>query len=111
KHKDDIELHASISDTGIGIPESKLKDLFKPYSQVGDVYDGLANGTGLGLVICKEYAELLGGKISVTSKEGEGSTFNFIIKCRIQSKDDAKDLNKIDKEVVESQFFGGMENY
>lgn len=107
----EIELRVSISDTGIGIPDSKLKDLFKPYSQVGDVYDSLANGTGLGLVICKEYVELLGGKINVVSKEGEGSTFNFIIKCKIQSKEDVKDLNKNENEVFESQFFGGMENY
>ena len=107
KPENEIELRISVTDTGIGIPDSKLKDLFKPYSQVGDVYDSLANGTGLGLVICKEYVELLGGKISVTSKEGEGSTFNFMIKCKNPSKDEFKEFNKNEKEIFESEFFGG----
>jgi len=112
KHlNNEVELHASITDTGIGIPASKLDDLFKPYSQVSDFYEGLTNGTGLGLVICKEYTELLGGKISVSSVEGEGSSFSFMIKCRVQSQEDLISQLKIEKETIENQLIGGIENF
>ncbi len=80
-----IELIISVTDTGIGIPESKINDLFKPYSQLGDFYESFAHGSGLGLVISKEYVELLGGKISVNSREGEGSSFSFTINCKLQT--------------------------
>jgi len=111
KLNNEVELHASIEDTGIGIPESKLKDLFKPYSQVGDFYEGLTNGTGLGLVICKEYVELLGGKISVSSIEGEGSSFSFMIKCKLQTKEELSSYIKSEKETIENQFLGRVENF
>ena len=111
KFNNEIELHASITDTGIGIHESKLKDLFKPYSQVGDFYEGWTSGTGLGLVICKEYVELLGGNISVSSIEGEGSSFSFMIKCRVQSKEDLIGNSKSEKETIENRFLGRVENF
>ncbi len=111
KLNDELELSISIKDTGIGIPESKLKDLFQPYSQVGDFYESLSNGTGLGLVICKEYVELLGGKINVSSREGEGSSFNFMINCKYQSKGNTATESQIEKESVNNQFFGVAENY
>ncbi len=107
----EIELNASVTDTGIGIADSKLKDLFKPYSQVGDVYDSLVNGTGLGLVICKEYVELLGGNISVNSREGEGSSFNFMIRCKHQSTDDINIHNKTEQKTFDDQLFGGDNSY
>lgn len=111
KLNDELELSISIKDTGIGIPESKLKDLFQPYSQVGDFYESLSNGTGLGLVICKEYVELLGGKINVSSREGEGSSFNFMINCKYQSKGNSATESQIEKESLNNQFFGVAENY
>jgi PAS domain S-box-containing protein len=112
KHlNNEVELHASITDTGIGIPASKLDDLFKPYSQVSDFYEGLTSGTGLGLVICKEYVELLGGKVSVSSVEGEGSSFSFMIKCKAQSKEDLISQIKSEKEIIENQITGRIENF
>lgn len=111
KLNNEIELHASITDTGIGIPESKLKDLFKPYSQVGNFYEGLTNGTGLGLVICKEYVELLGGKIRVSSIDGEGSSFSFMIKCKAQNKEELISYSKSEAETIENQFLGRVENF
>ena len=100
----EIELHISVTDTGIGIPESKMNDLFKPYSQVGDVYETFSKGTGLGLVICKEYVELMGGKISADSIEGEGSSFKFMIKCKEQTKSDLSKSLDTEKDVFENQF-------
>ena len=105
-----VELSISVSDTGIGIPESKLKDLFKPYSQVRNFYESFVQGTGLGLVICKEYVELLGGKINVSSKEGKGSSFSFSIKCKKQVGSDIQTESQTENEVLEKQFMGTAGN-
>jgi len=107
----DAELFLTISDTGIGIPQSKINDLFKPYSQLGDFYESFAHGSGLGLVISKEYVELLGGKIDVHSKEGEGSSFSFTINCRVQTLPESLSERQTEKETFESQFLGGVENF
>jgi len=106
-----IGLYVSVSDTGIGIPESKIQDLFKPYSQLGDFYETFARGTGLGLVICKEYVELLGGKISVNSTEGEGSSFSFKVNCKVQSDADVVTEGQNERETFETQFLGGVESF
>ena len=107
----DAEVSVSVSDTGIGIPESKIKELFKPYSQLGDFYESFAHGTGLGLVISKEYVELLGGKIIVKSIEGEGSSFSFTIVCKVQTERDALTESQTEKETFETQFLGSVENF
>ena len=106
-----IELYVSVADTGIGIPENKINELFKPYSQLGDFYESFAHGSGLGLVISKEYVELLGGKINVSSKEGEGSSFSFTISCKRQTLNDSIDEAPTEKETFETQFLGGIENF
>src|SRR6185295_14785198 len=56
--------------------------IFSPFVQLGDQSSAQA-GTGLGLSICKQYVELMGGRIAVTSKLGTGSVFYFIIPVRI----------------------------
>ncbi|MGC8803367.1 MAG: sensor histidine kinase, partial [Bacteroidales bacterium] len=69
----------SVSDTGIGIPSQVIPNLFRidvTYSTKGTSNE---SGTGLGLVLCKEFVEKHGGKIWVESKEKEGSTFYFTI--------------------------------
>jgi PAS domain S-box-containing protein len=68
-----------VTDTGIGIPDDKKDLLFQAFSQVDESHSRVYGGTGLGLVICKEIVERMGGKISVTSKEGKGSTFSCSI--------------------------------
>ena len=98
--ENDVELTFAVIDSGKGIPSDKLKDLFKPFSQVDGSESQQFGGTGLGLVICKEYVELLGGEIYAESKHGSGSTFSFKIKCRKQPKNgngksELKDVQKI----------------
>ena len=65
-------LEISVKDTGVGIPEEKLSAVFAPFTQVSEDH---REGTGLGLDISIRMAQLLGGELSVQSREGEGSTF------------------------------------
>ncbi len=65
----------AVSDTGIGIAESQIDRLFQPYSQADETIARRFGGSGLGLSIARQLSGLLGGKIDVRSKPGEGTTF------------------------------------
>ena len=62
-----IKIKVSVTDTGRGIPEDKLKILFKPYTQVKNKQGTEKEGTGLGLMISKQFVTLMGGKIEIHS--------------------------------------------
>lgn len=78
------EIYFYVKDTGIGIPESKQKDVFERFVKL----DTFTKGTGLGLSICRVIIEHMGGTIGVDSKEGEGSCFWFKIPAKILSEVD-----------------------
>ncbi|NJD77019.1 MAG: PAS domain S-box protein [Candidatus Methanoperedens sp.] len=69
----------SVSDTGIGINVDKMERLFKSFEQLDSGSARKYGGAGLGLVISKQLVELHGGKIMAESKEGEGTTFTFLL--------------------------------
>jgi len=73
----DTRLYVSIQDTGIGMSEEGISKLFKPFSQVHNARQIKAGGTGLGLVICKNLCEAMGGSIMCESVPGKGTTFSF----------------------------------
>ena len=66
----------SVIDTGFGIPPESQGDLFKPFNRLGAEKTGI-EGTGIGLVVCKQLVESMHGKIGMESKDGAGSTFWF----------------------------------
>ncbi|MBN2590086.1 MAG: response regulator [Sedimentisphaerales bacterium] len=72
-----------IEDTGIGIPAEKHKMLFKAFTQVDGSHSRKYGGSGLGLSITRQLAELLGGGVSAKSEEGKGSVFSLVIPAGI----------------------------
>jgi signal transduction histidine kinase len=70
-----------VSDTGIGIPSSEVQNLFSIDAQFKRKGTENEPGTGLGLVMCKEFAALLGGEIGVVNAQERGATFYFTIPC------------------------------
>ncbi len=72
-------LEVCVSDTGEGIPEDKLEDIFKSFEQVDTSLTRRHGGTGLGLPITKQLVGLMGGAVWVKSKLGEGSRFHFTL--------------------------------
>jgi signal transduction histidine kinase/CheY-like chemotaxis protein len=79
RFKDKITMHFSVTDTGIGISADKQERIFDYFSQADDSTARKFGGTGLGLAISKELIEMMGGTISIDSKEGQGSIFHFTV--------------------------------
>tara|TARA_Y100000758_G_scaffold47896_1_gene30745 strand:- start:773 stop:2266 length:1494 start_codon:yes stop_codon:yes gene_type:complete len=75
-----------ISDTGIGMTENQLENVFEEFTQAETSTSKDYGGTGLGLPICKKLTELMGGKIEVQSKIGEGTTFSITVPKTIEVK-------------------------
>lgn len=74
-----IRLQFSVQDTGEGIPEDKVPELFKPFTQVDGSSTRRHEGTGLGLTICQRLVELMAGRIWLSTRVGEGTTFYFTV--------------------------------
>jgi two-component system, chemotaxis family, CheB/CheR fusion protein len=74
-----VSIEFKVIDTGIGIHENKLVNIFDDFTQAADESSRVYGGTGLGLAIVKKLVELQGGNLWVDSKYGEGSTFGFVL--------------------------------
>ena len=74
-----VVLHISVSDTGIGLSEEHQQQLFSAFSQAEPSHSRQFGGTGLGLTICRQLIQRMGGEITVDSELGKGSTFSFTL--------------------------------
>ena len=113
-----IELLISVEDTGIGIPENKIKNIFESFNQAYTDISRRFGGTGLGLTITKKLVDIQGGYIKVYSREGIGSKFTFSINydisifkeiSQVKKTEEFRDLKQIRILLVEdnvmNQFF------
>lgn len=94
---DKFRLCVYVRDTGVGIRQKELKDVYTPFHQLDNRLNREHEGTGLGLSLCKEIIEFMNGKIDVISEFGSGSTFYFEIEVPTQ------DYSQIDNEKILDQ--------
>jgi len=99
EENENVEIEFAVSDTGIGIPEERIGQIFENFQQASSKTSRIYGGTGLGLAIAKQLVESQGGTIAVKSKLQEGSTFSFILPFQI-TKAEAES----DTEVAEDDF-------
>jgi two-component system, sensor histidine kinase and response regulator len=82
--QDDIHIHFTVADTGIGIAPEKQAVIFEAFNQADGSMTRKYGGTGLGLTISSRLLELMGGRIWVESESGHGSRFHFIVRFGLQ---------------------------
>ena len=82
-----INMHYRISDTGIGMSEEFIKEVFEKFAQEDSDVRTQYHGVGLGMAIVKKYVDMVGGTISVQSKKHEGTTFTVDIPLEITDKE------------------------
>lgn len=79
ENEEEVSIQFSVKDTGIGIPDDKIEQIFENFQQASSGTSRIYGGTGLGLAIVKQLVEPQGGSIQVASQVGKGSTFSFIL--------------------------------
>ncbi len=91
-----IRVYFEVSDSGIGISQEEMSDIFDAFSQADSTITRKYGGTGLGLTISSSYVSLMGGKLEVSSKKNIGSNFYFTLEFKKQKplKDTPKDRFK-----------------
>ncbi len=89
RHENECDILFAIKDTGIGIPKEKQARIFEVFSQADEQTARRYGGTGLGLAISKKLAEMMGGRVWVESEEGQGSSFNFVLRLGISTSTEA----------------------
>lgn len=78
-----VHLQFGVADTGIGIADDKQDKVFDKFFRIDPSYKGVYTGHGLGLSIAHSFVSLLGGHITLTSKQGVGTTFYFDLECKV----------------------------
>ena len=79
-------LELRVSDTGVGIAKDRSETIFRPFSQADASTTREYGGTGLGLPICRQLVELMGGQLRLESEAGRGSTFSFDVRFELEER-------------------------
>ncbi len=82
----DAKVHYILRDTGIGIAEDKIEDLFSPFTQADSSITRKYGGTGLGLAIVKQIVEMMGGDISIASEVNKGTEFRLSLRIALDQE-------------------------
>ena len=102
RQDDRVSLQISVADSGIGISEQDQQNLFQAFSQVESSDNRRFTGTGLGLVISKNLAALMGGDITLQSTLGKGSTFTLTLPFQVSGQE----IPEIDADALHALIFG-----
>ena len=100
KHENIAQILFKISDTGIGIPKEKQKEIFEEFTQADKSTTRKYGGTGLGLAICNRIITLMGGNLSVESEVGKGSDFYFTIPFKIADNMEHTNIEDITEDII-----------
>ncbi len=100
---DNGRIRISVTDSGIGIPEDKIDDVFEAFSQADESTTRNYGGTGLGLPISKKFCRLMGGDLTATSIVGEGSTFTIDLPAKVDAlKEDQASVTAVEEGIEPS---------
>ncbi|NIB39927.1 transporter substrate-binding domain-containing protein [Pseudomaricurvus alkylphenolicus] len=91
----ELSLSFSVTDTGIGMDEDRLEEVFEAFTQADGSTTRKYGGTGLGLAICQHLVSLMGGEIKASSRPGQGSCFSFVV---VLERDREKTLEQEEQE-------------
>ncbi len=98
-----VELQISVRDSGVGIPEERLKEIFKPFHQADSSTTRNFGGSGLGLTIVKQLTDLLGGSVTINSAPGQGTQVEVKLPVRAAAADHVKRVSlPISKQMAET---------
>mgnify|MGYP004526903819 FL=1 len=99
-------MYVTVTDSGRGIKPEDLNRLFEKFERLDEDKNSSIEGTGLGLAITQSLANLMGGKITVVSKYGEGSTFKFVFVQEIIKEENEISLEEVKEETLNYDFTG-----
>jgi PAS domain S-box-containing protein len=102
---DPLLVECSVRDTGIGIPEDRLPDLFQVFTQLEASRTKRFGGTGLGLAISRRLVEMMGGTIGAESRSNHGSTFSFTVSLR-PAREEQRDEARVEETGLTGGFAG-----